>query len=64
MIIIHNIKLPVTSGPEDIIDKISKEMCLDKIYPGNSYPDFSYRIMKRSIDARKKPDIYYVYTVM
>ncbi len=38
-------------------------MCLDKIYPGNSYPDFSFEVLKRSIDARKKPDIYFVYSL-
>ncbi len=45
------------------MDEIAKILCLDKIYPGNSYPDYSYEILRRSIDARKKPDIYFVYTL-
>ncbi len=45
------------------MDEIADVLCLDRIYPGNSYPDMSYRIIRRSIDARKKPDICYVYSV-
>ena len=64
MIRIRDIKIPVSYSESDMMDRIVKEMCLDKIYPGNSYPDFSYRILKRSIDARKKPEIYYVCTLV
>ena len=64
MLRIRDIKLPVTDEPAVIMDKIAEILCLDKIYPGNSYPDYSYKILRRSIDARKKPDIFYVYTVL
>jgi len=60
---IRDIKLPVKHDDAAIIDETAKILCLDKIYPGNSYPDFSYEVLRKSIDARKKPDIYYVYTV-
>ncbi len=63
MIRIRDIKLPVDSNNEALLDMIAKILCLDMIYPGNSYPDFSFEILRRSIDARKKPQIYYVYTV-
>ena len=64
MLRIRDIKLPVTGQAGIIMDKIADILCLDKIYPGNSYPDYSYKVLRRSIDARKKPDIYYVYTVL
>ncbi len=64
MLRIRDIKLTVTDEPAVIMDKIAEILCLDKIYPGNSYPDYSYKILRRSIDARKKPDIFYVYTVL
>ncbi len=64
VISVRNIRLPVGHGAGDVLDEMMRILCLDKIYPGNSYPDLSYRILRRSIDARKKPHIYYVYTVM
>ena len=63
MIRLKDIKLPAGHSGADMLDEIVRIACLDKIYPGNSYPDFSYEIVRRSIDARKKPDIYFVYTV-
>ena len=63
MIRIRDIKLPIGHDAAAIMDEIANMICLDKIYPGNSYPDMSYRILRRSIDARHKPDIFYVYTV-
>ena len=64
MIRINGLKLPVGHEASDIMDKIANKMCLDKIYPGNSYPDFSFRILRRSIDARRHPDIFLIYTVL
>ncbi|MBO4904626.1 MAG: FAD-dependent oxidoreductase [Lachnospiraceae bacterium] len=64
MLRIRDIKLPVTDRTDRIMDKIADILCLDKIYPGNSYPDYSYKILRRSTDARKKPDIFFVYTVL
>ena len=63
MIRIRDLKLPISHSASDMMDKIAKEMCLEKIFPGNSYPDFSYRILRRSIDARRHPDIFFIYTV-
>lgn len=64
MIRIRDIKLPVDSDEGAIIEECARILCLDRIYPGNSYPDFSYEILRKSIDARKKPDILFVYTVL
>ena len=63
MIRIKDIKLPVGHDAGDLMDETAKIMCLDRIYPGNSYPDFSYEIIRRSVDARKNPEIFYIYTV-
>ncbi len=63
MIRIRDIKLPIGHTPSDMMDTIASLMCLDKIYPGNSYPDLSFEVLRKSIDARKKPDIFFVYTV-
>lgn len=64
MIRIRDIKLPTEHCEGAIIEEMVKTLCLDKIYPGNSYPAFSYEILRKSIDARKKPDIFFVYTVL
>ena len=64
MIRIKDIK--VSTGREQmpaLLDQISDILCLDKIYPDDACPDFSCRILRRSIDARKRPDIFWVYTV-
>ncbi len=63
MIRIRDIKLPLMYEDGQIMDDIAKILCLDKIYPGNSYPDLSFEILRHSIDARKKPEIYHVITV-
>ncbi len=63
MIRIRDIKLPIGHDRAAIMDEIANMICLDKIYPGNSYPDMSYRILRKSVDARKKPDIFFVYTI-
>lgn len=56
MIRINQIKLPVSHSEEDLINKIKKTLKL------NTY-DFEYKILKRSIDGRKKPDLFYVYSI-
>ncbi|MCR5672368.1 MAG: FAD-dependent oxidoreductase [Lachnospiraceae bacterium] len=63
MIRIKDIKLPTGHNEEDVSNEIAKILCLDKIYPGNSYPKLSFEMIRRSIDARKKPQIFFVYTV-
>lgn len=57
MIKINQIKLPVGHSPEKLEHKIRKMLRLSK---GEM---FSYRIVRKSFDARKKPTIYEVYSV-
>lgn len=62
MIKIKDIKLPINHNEKALDNKIASVLKLNKLYKG-SVPKFSYQIKKRSIDARKKPDIYYIYSV-
>lgn len=55
MIDIKGIKLPVTHTKEDLEKQICKKLKL-KIVP-------EYEIAKRSIDARKKPEVFYIYQI-
>lgn len=62
MLKITQLKLPVEHTEKDIKNKIQKELRLNNLFAGD-YPYFSYNIIRRSIDARKKPDIFFVYSV-
>ncbi|MDO5156362.1 MAG: FAD-dependent oxidoreductase [Eubacteriales bacterium] len=55
MIEIKDIKVPVLKGTKQLEKIIMKKLRVQKLP--------SYRIIKRSIDARKKDEIVYVYTV-
>ena len=55
MIEIRNIKIPVDKDIHYLEKKIIKKLRLNEI------PE--YEILKKSIDARKKPDIYYIYQI-
>lgn len=57
MLKINQIKLPVGHGKEALAERIRKEL---RLSPGEA---FSYEIVKRSLDARKKPELFYVYSV-
>ena len=57
MIQINQLKLPSTYREEDLKLYIAQYLRIDA---SNIH---SYRILKRSIDARKKPDIFYVFSV-
>ena len=57
MIKINQIKLPVGHLPEELEHKIRKILRLTK------GEHFSYKIVRKSFDARKKPEIYEVYSV-
>lgn len=57
MIRITQLKLSAAHTKEELKDKILKLLRID----GQAL--LSYTIRKQSLDARKKPDLYYVYTV-
>ncbi len=58
MIKIDQLKLSIDSTDQDIINAISKKLKL------NTKSIIEYSILKKSIDARKKPDIYFVYSIV
>ena len=58
MIQISQIKLPVSHTKNELENKIKNILKI------NEKQLLSYQILKKSIDARKKPDIYYVYSVL
>ena len=57
MLRIQQLKLRPDHSPEDLENALRKALRL------SSSQKFSYEIQRQSIDARKKPDIFYVYTV-
>ena len=57
MIKISQLKLPIGHSEEELLAKIRSSLKLNKQTP------VTYKIIKRSIDARKKPQLFYVYTV-
>lgn len=57
MIQIQQIKLPFNHTEEELERKIKKLLRL------SSRQQCTWQIMKKSVDARKKPDIYYIYRV-
>nr|MCR5734763.1 FAD-dependent oxidoreductase [Lachnospiraceae bacterium] len=61
MIRISDLKLPADADMEALKKKIIRELNLNKT--GGKAFDPKIRILKRSLDARKKPEIYYVYSV-
>lgn len=57
MIRISQLKMPVCHTDRQLEQKIQKLLKLP------AAKEFTYRIAKKSIDARKKPDLIYVYTI-
>lgn len=57
MIRINQIKLPIHHAQDGLAQKICKQL---KIKPEQL---LEYQIAKKSIDARKKPEIFYIYSV-
>ena len=57
MIRVNQVKLPLSHGQEDIIKKTAKIL---RIAPEKI---LSWKVVKKSIDARKKPDITVVYSI-
>ena len=57
MLTLQQVKLPVSHTGEDLEKKIVKTL---KISPQELQ---SWRIRKQSLDARKKPELYFVYTI-
>lgn len=58
MIKVNQLKLPVNHTEKELRQRIQKRL---KLKPNT---EFTYEIAKRSIDARKKPELYYVYSIL
>lgn len=58
MIKISQLKLPFTHDEAALAEKIRKKLKL------SAERTFTYRIRKKSLDARRKPELFYVYTVL
>lgn len=63
MIRIRDIKLDIRAKENNLLDIIADVLMLEQIFASPENVDFSYEILRRSIDARKRPSIYYIYTV-
>ena len=57
MLTISNIKMSINEDMDNIKDKITKKLRLKN-------KDFHYKILRESIDARKKDNIFFVYQVL
>lgn len=57
MIQVSQLKLPVGHTEDELLERIRKKL---KLRPEQ---EFSYRILRQSIDGRKKPELFYVYTI-
>ena len=57
MIRVNQIKLPISHTKEQLEQKIAKMLKLE------ASQSLEYKIVKKSIDARKKPELMYVYSV-
>lgn len=57
MIQISQLKLPILHTEEELKKKLAKMLRI------NSDAILSYTIKKRSLDARKKPELFYIYTL-
>ncbi len=58
MIKIDQLKLDVESNNNDIVEAVAKKLKI------NAKDILEFNVLKKSIDARKKPQIYYVYSVI
>lgn len=56
MLKINQLKLPAGHSRQELTEKIAKIL---KLKPES----FSYEIIRQSLDARKKPELFYVYTI-
>ena len=64
MLKVDNLKLPIGHTDNDLSVKLAKTLKLNKYGIDLSHPGYSYRIFKRSLDARKKPELFYVYSLL
>jgi len=57
MIRIQQLKMPITHSEEELLAKVSKQLRVSKEQLEK------WQIVRQSVDARKKPELFYVYTI-
>ncbi|MDO4188398.1 MAG: FAD-dependent oxidoreductase [Lachnospiraceae bacterium] len=62
MLQINQLKLAVEHSEAELKRKIEKELALKRIFKDTL--NFSYKILRKSIDARRKPDVLFIYTIL
>lgn len=62
MLEVRQIKLKVDHTDSELRNAVIKALKLNRLF--KNIPEFSIKIIKKSVDARKKPDIYYIYNVI
>ena len=63
MLRIDKIKIPVPEEEGALSTAIERILQLNKSGRENKTPTYKFRILRRSLDARKKPELFYVYSV-
>lgn len=63
MLKVDGIKLHVGHSTEDLEGRLEKILKLNRFIKGDSRPGYSYRMLRRSLDARRKPELFYVYSI-
>ena len=56
MIKLNQVKMSISHTDSELRDKIRKSLKLNN-------DNFTYKILKKSVDARKKPELFYVYSL-
>lgn len=64
MILVREVKVPINSSQDKLYNKVKAILKLDQFNKKGHSPFFTLRIIRRSIDARKKPNIFYSYTCL
>ena len=63
MIRINQIKLHIPHTEADLRHKIEKSLQFKRLKQSFGEISYTYEIVRRSMDARKKPELFYVYSV-
>lgn len=63
MLRIDQLKLPVGHSEEELIQRLEKILQLKKLGKTGEDPAYSYRMLRKSLDARRKPELFYVYSI-
>ena len=63
MLRIDQLKLPAGHTAEELVQKLEQTLQLNKYSKTDVLPGYSYRMLRKSLDARRKPELFYVYSL-